>query len=220
MSHGQMPACHADSLHHRGLMRRDTTRQNRGARVSSSRGHNVSRKPCNGCHVANSPDRDQQTGAGLSKQQKEIRFASVIEKQRSVQRPTGRKLQLLNNVTPVFIRAFPFSTGKHVRMMRLGEQRISRHGHKDFLSEGWLTMSLNHSTSSATKMGFSLRKRTVCTKGREESCWLLGDGGSVRAPLFVLQDVLNLASQRNTSMLNQRTIRGSRPRLNACLRGI
>lgn len=36
MSQGQMQACHADSLHHRGLMRRDKSCQNTGAAVSSS----------------------------------------------------------------------------------------------------------------------------------------------------------------------------------------
>lgn len=140
MSHGQMPACHADSLHHRGLMRRDTTCQNRWGKDFIIQRPRWKRKTLQwlprsqlSCHV-------QQRDADSSPNNKK-----KSDLHQSLNSPAGIKLQLLNNATPVFTRrAFPFSTGKHVHMMRLGEQRISGYGRKDFRSEKWLTMSLKY----------------------------------------------------------------------------
>lgn len=152
MSQGQMQACHADSLHHRGLMWRDSSCQNTGAAVSSSKGQMGEKKPYKDTHShlddsvpmhwsAMNAWKDTGNPVLYHTQKRKRKWdlhQSIKGRAKAGESPV--EMAAADNATPVIITRgllSLFSTGKHIHMMCLTEQRssVSHRGHIRIFSE-------------------------------------------------------------------------------------
>lgn len=157
-----MRAYHADSLHHRGLMWRDRSCQNTGAAVSSSKDQMGEKKVQEDTHSHLAGSVRPQCVDGLMNARKdkgnpELYLTHTQKKKSDFHQSITGSVQ--TGEPPVEMTAseqchpchhnrrvaFLSSTGKHIHMMRLAEQRslISHCGLNIFngYNSQWLTMS-------------------------------------------------------------------------------